>query len=100
MTATIIHRLPIEAQALLEGHIEGKSEPDNVGAFDAGLSAKAGTPLLANRHQDYRMARRSILIGAAASLMCAPAIVRVTSLMPVRRLPERVNDFETAQCGI
>jgi hypothetical protein len=31
--------------------------------------------------------RRSILIGAAASLICAPAIVRVTNLMPVRRLP-------------
>lgn len=30
--------------------------------------------------------RRSILIGAAASLLCAPAIVRVTNLMPVRRL--------------
>ena len=34
----------------------------------------------------YQMTRRSILIGAAASLICAPAIVRVTSLMPVRRL--------------
>jgi hypothetical protein len=31
--------------------------------------------------------RRSILIGAAASLLCAPAIVRATNLMPVRRLP-------------
>jgi hypothetical protein len=30
--------------------------------------------------------RRSIFIGAAASLICAPAIVRITSLMPVRRL--------------
>jgi hypothetical protein len=30
--------------------------------------------------------RRSIFIGAAASLICAPAIVRATSLMPVRRL--------------
>ena len=30
--------------------------------------------------------RRSIFIGAAASLLCAPAIVRVTNLMPVRRL--------------
>lgn len=34
----------------------------------------------------YPMARRSILIGAAASLICAPAIVRAASLMPVRRL--------------
>jgi hypothetical protein len=35
---------------------------------------------------DYRMTRRSILIGAAASLICAPAIVRAASLMPVRSL--------------
>ncbi len=31
--------------------------------------------------------RRSIFIGAAASLLCAPAIVRAANLMPVRRLP-------------
>lgn len=31
--------------------------------------------------------RRSILIGAAASLICAPAIVRASNLMPVRCLP-------------
>jgi hypothetical protein len=30
--------------------------------------------------------RRSIFIGAAASLICAPATVRAASLMPVRRL--------------
>jgi hypothetical protein len=36
---------------------------------------------------DHRMTRRSILIGAAASLICAPAIVRAASLMPVRGLP-------------
>jgi hypothetical protein len=36
---------------------------------------------------DYQMTRRSILIGAAASLICAPAIVRAASLMPVRGLP-------------
>src|SRR6202162_4993311 len=36
---------------------------------------------------DNRMTRRSIFIGAAGSLMCAPAIVRVASLMPVRGLP-------------
>ena len=35
---------------------------------------------------DYRMTRRSIFFGAAASLICAPAIVRATSLMPVRSL--------------
>jgi hypothetical protein len=35
---------------------------------------------------DYRMTRRNIFIGAAASLICAPAIVRAASLMPVRSL--------------
>jgi hypothetical protein len=30
--------------------------------------------------------RRSIFICAAASLLCAPAIVRAASLMPIRRL--------------
>jgi hypothetical protein len=38
---------------------------------------------------DYQMTRRSIFIGAAASLICAPAIVRVASLMPVRSLPSQ-----------
>ena len=38
---------------------------------------------------DYRMMRRSALIGAVASLICAPAIVRATSLMPARGLPLR-----------
>jgi hypothetical protein len=38
-------------------------------------------------HHDRSITRRSIFIGAAASLICAPAIVRITSLMPVRRLP-------------
>src|SRR5208337_946495 len=32
----------------------------------------------------YMISRRKLLIGAAASLLCAPAIVRVGSLMPVR----------------
>ena len=32
------------------------------------------------------IARRSIFIGAAASLLCAPAIVRAASLMSVHRL--------------
>src|SRR5271167_1990963 len=30
------------------------------------------------------ISRRKLLIGAAASLLCAPAIVRIGSLMPVR----------------
>jgi hypothetical protein len=33
------------------------------------------------------LARRSFVFGAAVSLIPAPAIVRVASLMPVRRLP-------------
>ena len=36
---------------------------------------------------DCRMTRRNIFIGAAVSLICAPAIVRVASLMPVHGLP-------------
>jgi hypothetical protein len=35
---------------------------------------------------DHRMTRRNILIGAAASLIGAPAIVRAASLMPGRSL--------------
>jgi hypothetical protein len=31
--------------------------------------------------------RRSIFVAAAASLLCAPAIVQAVNLMPVRRLP-------------
>ena len=42
------------------------------------------TALISNHHG--LMTRRSIFIGAAASLICAPAIVRAASLMPVRRL--------------
>jgi hypothetical protein len=36
---------------------------------------------------DYRMTRRCILIGAAASVMCTPAIVRAANLMAVRSSP-------------
>ena len=43
---------------------------------------------------DYRMTRRNILIGAAASLICAPAIVRAASLMPVRGLPLQFLNLE------
>jgi hypothetical protein len=32
---------------------------------------------------DHRMTRRTLFVGAAASLICAPAIVRVASIMPV-----------------
>jgi hypothetical protein len=70
-------------------HIEGTSEPVDVDAFDAALEvpAEAASPHLTIRHQDYRTTRRSILIGAVASLICAPEIVRATNLMPVRGLP-------------
>ena len=43
------------------------------------------TAQILNHHHD-RLTRRSIFVGAAVSLLCAPAIVRATSLMPVRRL--------------
>jgi len=43
-------------------------------------------PIL-NHHRDNLITRRSIFIGAAALLICAPAIVRATSLMQVRGLP-------------
>jgi hypothetical protein len=37
-------------------------------------------------NHDSLITRRSIFVGSAALLICAPAIVRVTSLMPVRCL--------------
>src|ERR1700681_605451 len=40
-----------------------------------------------NDQYDHQMTRRRSIIGAAAALVCAPAIVRATNLMPVRRLP-------------
>ena len=42
------------------------------------------TALITNHHNANLITRRSIFIGAAASLICAPAIVRVASLMPIR----------------
>jgi hypothetical protein len=45
------------------------------------------TALIPDNDQSGVITRRSIFIGAAALLICAPAIVRVTSLMAVRRLP-------------
>jgi hypothetical protein len=42
--------------------------------------------LIPNIDQGSLLTRRSV-IGAAASLICMPAIVRVRNLMPVRRLP-------------
>jgi hypothetical protein len=40
-----------------------------------------------NDQRDHQITRRDIILGVAASLICAPAIVRITNLMPVRRLP-------------
>ena len=45
------------------------------------------TAPIPNHHHKSLITRRSILIGVAASLICAPAIVRATNLMPVRSLP-------------
>jgi hypothetical protein len=44
------------------------------------------TALTPNIDHGRLLTRRSI-IGAAAALICMPAIVHVTNLMPVRRLP-------------
>src|ERR1019366_3720073 len=43
---------------------------------------------------DYQMTRKNIFIGAAASLICAPSIVRAASLMPVRGLPLQFLNLE------
>jgi hypothetical protein len=43
--------------------------------------------------------RRSTLIGAAASLLCAPSIVRAANLMPVRRLPFPYGPQYAGYCG-
>jgi hypothetical protein len=45
----------------------------------------------------YPITRRSIFIGAAASLICAPSIVRASSLMPIRRMIIEANAFGPKQ---
>jgi hypothetical protein len=45
------------------------------------------TALTPENDHNSLLTRRSIIIGAAVSLLPAPAIMRVTRLMPVRRLP-------------
>lgn len=40
------------------------------------------------------LSRRKIIIGVAASLVAAPAIVRAASLMPVKALPDNIFGFE------
>jgi hypothetical protein len=66
MTATIDHRLPVDEQTWLKCHIERTSEPVDVGAFGATLEvpAEAASPLLTNRHQDYRLIPKSALLSA------------------------------------
>jgi hypothetical protein len=66
------------------GRFGGKNSRSAPGLLQTGGLVTA--PIPKNDHNSL-LARRSILIGAAASLLCAPAIVRVTNLMPVRRLP-------------
>ena len=44
------------------------------------------TTPIPKHHHDSLITRRSIFFGAAAFLICAPAIVRATNLMPVRSL--------------
>ena len=45
------------------------------------------TALIPTTDHNSLLTRRRIVIGAAVSLICAPAIVHVTNLMLVRRLP-------------
>ena len=43
-------------------------------------------PILNHHHHADLITRRRIFIGAAVSLICAPTVVRATSLMPVHGL--------------
>jgi hypothetical protein len=63
------------------------------GRFEANVAKRRqpsplqeGTMMAPISKHDSLITRRSIVIGAAASLMCAPAIVRAASLTPVRCL--------------
>jgi hypothetical protein len=47
----------------------------------------------------FRTTRRNILLGAAATLFCGPAIVRSTSLMPVRVVPFQISGPELKTPG-
>lgn len=44
------------------------------------------------------LTRRSIFIGAGASLICAPAVVRAASLMPVHRLRGPIGPQHAGFC--
>jgi hypothetical protein len=43
---------------------------------------------------EYRFTRRGIIIGATASAICRPALVRAASLMAVRSLPLQCSNSE------
>jgi hypothetical protein len=65
------NRLPIYGKACLKRLIEGKSLPAVVDAFDAALEVPVAA--VSPRPAGHRMTHRSIFIGAAASLIYAPA---------------------------
>ena len=50
--------------------------------------------VLAMTNAANTMTRRTLFVGAAACVICAPAIVRVASLMPVRGLPLQLPNLE------
>ncbi len=49
---------------------------------------------MSNVSAQIALSRRRVLIGAASSLLCVPAIVRATSLMSVRGLIMPINILE------
>ena len=51
-----------------------------------------------SKHDDGLITRRSIFIGAAASLLCAPAIVRAAGLMAVRSLRRPIGPQYAGFC--
>jgi hypothetical protein len=53
--------------------------------------------MLISSHEGL-ITRRSIFIGAAASLLCAPAIVRAASLMPLRGLRVPIGPQSAGFC--
>jgi hypothetical protein len=50
--------------------------------------------VLAMTNAANTMTRRTLVVGAAACVICAPAIVRVASLMPVRGLPLQLPNLD------
>jgi hypothetical protein len=56
------------------------------------------TAPIPDHHQNSLITRRSIFVGAAASLICAPAIVRATSLMAVSGLKGSIGPQYAGFC--